>query len=362
MIVIEGSFFHGGRSGRQPATLSINQQGQVFILLNDEQKPLSGPNFLMPDLQVSARLGNTPRFIDFPNQDRFETTDNEQVDQLMKTHQQGVFNRVIHQLETHFQFVLLVVFLVSVFVWASIKYGVPILSNVVAQSLPVETSEYLGKGTLEFMDKTAFSQTELTVSRQKQLTVLFQRYFDDYPEYSLQVKFRKAESIGANALALPDGTIVFTDEMIELAEDDKELVAILGHEIGHVVHRHLLRRIIQSSGIGLVLVIITGDVSAASSLIVSIPAVLLELSFSREFEREADDFALAFLQRYELNPEYFATIMLRLTDSFKPEEEGSQTASDEEPSVLDQLTPYLSTHPMTDQRIQQFKAISSSEQ
>ena len=117
---------------------------------------------------------------------------------------------------------------------------------------------------------------------------------------------------GANALTLPNGTIVFTDEMVNLAVNDHELVAILGHEIGHVVHRHILRRIIQDSTITILILFITGDVSSASSVVLALPSILLDLSYSREFEIEADDFAFDFFINNNLEPEYFAQIMRRL--------------------------------------------------
>lgn len=51
-----------------------------------------------------------------------------------------------------------------------------------------------------------------------------------------------APQIGANAFALPDGTLVVTDELVELAGDnDDEVLAVLAHELGHIHERHGLR-------------------------------------------------------------------------------------------------------------------------
>ena len=69
----------------------------------------------------------------------------------------------------------------------------------------------------------------------------------DHPDHDIRIVFRKGGRLGPNAFALPGGTIIFTDEMIMLSEHDDELLAVLIHEIGHVVHRNGMRTIIQDS-------------------------------------------------------------------------------------------------------------------
>ena len=49
-----------------------------------------------------------------------------------------------------------------------------------------------------------------------------------------QLEFRHGGYIDANAFALPSGIIVMTDELVELAKSDDELISVLAHEIGHV--------------------------------------------------------------------------------------------------------------------------------
>ena len=86
-----------------------------------------------------------------------------------------------------------------------------------------------------------------------------------------------------------------TDELVELAEEENEIVAVLAHEVGHVRGRHSLRLLLQDSVAALLLVGILGDVSTASLIVASVPSVLVEAKHSREIEAEADDFADAWL-------------------------------------------------------------------
>ncbi len=138
-------------------------------------------------------------------------------------------------------------------------------------------------------------------------------------------------------------------------------MAIFAHEMGHVVHRHVLRRVIQDSLLAVLVVMMTGDISSASSIVYAIPSLLLELAYSREFETDADDFAYQFLIENDIETSHFANIMLRLMESA----ENNEKSDDAELAVTDQtelenrdgfenIIPYLSTHPTTKRRIEVF--------
>ena len=71
----------------------------------------------------------------------------------------------------------------------------------------------------------------------------------------------------------------------------------MAHEVGHVIHRHGLRTLIQKSSLAVLLVLVTGDVSTSSSIITALPAILIEAGYSQTMEREADTYALEYLQQ-----------------------------------------------------------------
>ena len=80
-------------------------------------------------------------------------------------------------------------------------------------------------------------------------------------------------ALGPNAFALPAGTIVITDELVQLARHDDELRAVFAHEIGHITGRHAMRMLLQNSATALLAVGLLGDVSAVSSMTAAVPAV-----------------------------------------------------------------------------------------
>jgi len=341
VTAIRGDFHQPGRSERHPAVLEVAPDGHLSIRCDRCDGPTPT---LLDEIEISPRLGDTPRILRWPDGAQFETADNDGIDQLMQRFGRHRGYRILHRMERHLPLVLVFTVLVIAFVFVSVEYGVPALSRSIAESLPPEINRQLGQGALEVLDKTTFSPSELPQQRQQELLALFRGYTDRYPQWRIRPMLRKGNSIGPNALALPGGEIIFTDELVELAEDDRELLAILGHEIGHLEKRHLMRRVLQNSMLTAVVVSVTGDVSTVSAAVYALPTLLLELRYSRSFETEADDFAYAFLQQNDLQPAHFARIMRRL------EREISDGSEDD-----DSITAYLSTHPPTEERIRRFE-------
>ncbi len=312
------------------------------------------------EISISPRLGNTPRVLRFANNQVFETNDNELIDQALQRFNRGFGHRLIHTLESHWLMVLLSAIIVTAVVWGGAKYGVPWFAHLAAKELPVESNQYLAQGALKILDETYFEPSHLEPQRQQALRSLFSTYSEQYPQQQFAYEFRQTKDATPNAFALPDGTLVFTDTMVELAAEDNELVAILAHEMGHVVHQHTLRRVIQDSLLTVLMVLITGDIASASSIIIVMPSMLLELAYSREFETEADDFAYEFLIAHDLSPQLFANIMTRL-DQYKPADEKENSQEESDKNITETLASFLSTHPITRSRIEKFSVDASVE-
>ncbi|KAA2233146.1 M48 family metallopeptidase [Salinarimonas soli] len=97
-----------------------------------------------------------------------------------------------------------------------------------------------------------------------------------------------------NAVALPGGRIVLLDGMLQEARTPDEVAGVLAHEIGHVAHRDGLKRMIQVGGTGYLLGLLFGDVGGAGVL-VALGQTLVDTSYSRGVEAEADAYAARLL-------------------------------------------------------------------
>lgn len=80
---------------------------------------------------------------------------------------------------------------------------------------------------------------------------------------------------------------------------DDRVLAVLGHELGHVAPRHVLRRLLQTAAVYLAATVPWGDTARPAA---SGPVLLNALGYPRDLEREADDFALAFLRANGMTP------------------------------------------------------------
>ena len=108
-----------------------------------------------------------------------------------------------------------------------------------------------------------------------------------------------------NAFALGDGTIRIYSGLMDML-NDQELLFVLGHEMGHVLHEHVqekmrlalagsaLRKGIASQGN------IVGDL--ARSALGAFVQKLINAQFSQEEEKEADDYGLHFMRSHGYDP------------------------------------------------------------
>src|SRR5690606_20088845 len=145
----------------------------------------------------------------------------------------------------------------------------------------------ISKQTLSLLDSQLLQPSQLPVARQQALKEKFHAFTRGLPRADgLRLDFRHSPGIGPNAFVLHDGQVVMTDQLVALAEDDAELLAVLGHEAGHHERRHGLRRAMEKSAFLVVMGFLFGDVSGAGALSVSLPILLLESGYSRQHERE----------------------------------------------------------------------------
>lgn len=154
-----------------------------------------------------------------------------------------------------------------------------------------------------------------------------------------------------NAYTFPGGAMGVTRGILADLDDEAQLAALLGHELGHVNARHAAQRqgqnlVAQAALAGLNVAAQSSDWGGLMSMGGQIGASALLAGYSREHEREAD----ALGQEYLVKAGYPATGMVRLHQLLVAEE---KTA----PSLLQTM---FSTHPMSSERMQAAQAAADS--
>ena len=121
----------------------------------------------------------------------------------------------------------------------------------------------------------------------------------------------------ANAVALPGGRIYLFDGLIARAETADELAAVIAHEIGHVARRDGMRSILQAAGLSFLFGVLLGDFVGGGAVIVA-AKTLLQSSYSREVEADADRFAVALMTKVGGDARALARILDRIAGANHP--------------------------------------------
>ncbi|MEQ1774287.1 MAG: M48 family metallopeptidase, partial [Burkholderiales bacterium] len=289
---VSASYFDG-RSAKAHA---------VVLSLGDNMLSMRGEGIARSDaittLRVSEPMGAAPRLLSFPDGTHCEVRDHAGMAALLAAgHYEDSW---VVRLQNRWRWAAASIVVTVATVFAGYYWGLPAASEWIAYQVPDKILGQMGSGTLRILDRAIFSPTKLPEDRRLALSSAFERLAapgDAKPRYTLH--FRDGKKIGANAMALPDGTIVVTDQLVALAAHDEEILAVLTHELGHLNRRHGLRMMIQGSIVAFVVSWYMGDVSSAAA---GLPTLLLQARYSRNHEREADEFGAAMLKANGISP------------------------------------------------------------
>lgn len=362
MIELAGTWFDGRTSRQTPARLRIYRSGEYQLDAGDEQR-----RGLVAEFEISPALGNTARQLTLPGGEVFETSDSAALAQALEWRGERSDGGLVHALERHWGAVLLLAAGTVLFVYVFTAFGVPALARTVAFAVPASFLESSDEQSIKVLDRVALQPSRLAPERREALREAMLARTPDLDQ-KVNILFRAGGRMGANAFALPGGTIVFTDELVILAANDEQLLAVYGHELGHLDRRHGLRRALQGSIVAIAATLVTGDATATSDLLAAVPLMLTDLAWSRDFEREADAFALDYLNAQDIDPASFAGIMQRLECRRRASSEGELDAQAFDQCLTDDawiedaeddLDEYLFTHPPSDERIRRFRDATS---
>jgi Zn-dependent protease with chaperone function len=331
---LSGKYYDGVTSEPTHVTITLDEEGTLHVhgLLGPVSHPLASA-------VIAPRLGNTMRSITFPNGAQCETDDHAALAELERRSGKGGGLRWVHALESSWRSALGATVVLILLLVVGVKWGIPVLADRVARAIPPELAYDIGRGTLATLDKIMLEPSKLSLERQAELSRSFETMSKSYRELPLELVFRRG--VGPNAFALPDGTVIVTDELVELAKNDNEILSVLAHEIGHVHHRHGLRMALESSTVVLLVSTYFGDVTQLTTLSAALPGVYAQARYSRDHETEADSFALEYLEKNRIPKRHFADILRSLQKFVGPDpKHGLQ---------------YLSSHPPTTERVQRFE-------
>lgn len=161
-------------------------------------------------------------------------------------------------------------------------------------------------------------------------------------------EFFAVRDAAINAFALPGGFIGVHSGLLTAAESESEVASVLAHEIAHVTQRHVARLIGAQqqmqlpSMIALAAAILLGrsrpDLATGAAAAAQAGAVQQQLSYTRDFEREADRVGFQTLAAAGFDVHAMPSFFEKMQRQARVADDGTMPS-------------YLRTHPMTAERI-----------
>lgn len=334
-MMIQGTLFGGEAATGCQASMILSDEG-AYTLFYTEHGVQHAEDGQLQDLRITSRLANIPRMFDLMDGKQFEVTDNDRVDALLSRHGLQQKAGVIARLEDSPRVATGFVAGLAVLGLLFIQVVIPMLASRAADALPESVAFSISKNTMKMLDGRVFARSEIDPRSLRGLQEGLRSLLSHVPmDVKINLLFRKSDALGANAFALPSGHIVLTDALYDLADDDDELLAVIAHEIGHVVKRHGLRQMLEDSSVALLIFTMTSDVNGIVQAGATFPYLLLSSKYSRDFEIEADRYAIELLRDEGIDLVHYRNILMKL----ERQSQGKRVAG------------FLSSHPATEARI-----------
>jgi predicted Zn-dependent protease len=203
-----------------------------------------------------------------------------------------------------------------------------------------------GGGWIPEIDADSDDEAEAAPDpREAELRALVERLARHWPENPYEFKPMLWRETTPNAFALPGGWIGVTTGLLDEVGSENELAFVLGHEIGHFRNRDHLKGLGRGLALGIVLSAVGLSGVGVAGDLAGLAGGLAQRSFDREQESEADEFGLAVVAAEYGHVAGAAEFFRRTPDA--------------DALLGGKLEAYLSTHPISDERIEELAAYAN---
>lgn len=225
--------------------------------------------------------------------------------------------------------------------------SLPELGDAAGAAIAPQVERRIGESIareIRYRDPAYVDDAEIT----DYLENLGRRLLAAVPGVRHDFEFFAVRDASINAFALPGGFVGVHTGLLVAAENESEVASVLAHEVAHVTQRHIARLIGAQqqmqlpSMVALAAAILLGgsrpDLAAGAVAAVQGGAVQAQLSYTRDFEREADRVGFRTLAAARFDVRAMPSFFEKMQRTTRLSDDGA-------------VPSYLRSHPMTTERI-----------
>jgi len=221
--------------------------------------------------------------------------------------------------------------------WGVLLLKEPICISIAKQIPPIMEEKLGHTALLELqLSKNIIENEKLN----HYMTSITERLFEHIPDKRFEYKIFVVSDPAINAFALPGGYIVCNTGLITILDSIEELLGVIAHETAHCNLQHGLRNIISSVGFYVIISTLFSDINSLISILIDKSQMLLEMKYSKDYERQADNTGWQYMEQANINPK-------GMIDCFEKMMELEKNNLVKMPDSMN----FLSTHPLMKERI-----------
>ncbi len=220
-------------------------------------------------------------------------------------------------------------------------WGIPALADLAAEQMPPAWEERLGQAAMESLAPPNRRCTD--PARDAALGEIVARLAAAGPVGPYNYRITVVDEPTANAFAAPGGYLIIHLGLLRATQTPAELAGVLAHEMQHVRHRHGTKALFREVSMRALLSLLVGDAGGLGQALET-AGTLGELRYRRQDEETADRDGMELLQAARIDSNGMIGFLRRLN---------------RDGAAASQVASYLSTHPLTTERIKQMELMAA---
>ena len=200
----QGTYYFSNSSKTCPAEIEIIDK-YIKVLTSDGDLLLETERSFV---KISLSIPGLPDSLKFSDGSSFVPSE-----KSVRWPSDSLLSRIAERLMNNLTALIIILASTPLLIWFLMFTVIPNIAESTAELIPQAPKSILSKGLMEHLEENFFLSSEIDSKQIETIETLFYEALDDLglDRKKYLLLFYKSNYLGPNALALPDGTIIFTD-------------------------------------------------------------------------------------------------------------------------------------------------------